>query len=136
MVNFSQTTAHTYIRPVNSTSGTKYSELHWTLCVCVCVDFFTCIFYKKDNLSSLKYIFYISHTFPLLSGLLAVSEGTRGVEVSNNFFGAALVVMLVVLDLFEVAVDVSDWLVLKDDCRMSRIDPKSMVTGFSVLLSS
>ena len=68
--------------------------------------------------------------------MLAVSEGTRGVEVSNIFFGGALVVIVAVLDLFEVAVDASDWLALKDDCCMSRIDPKSMVTGFSVLLSS
>ena len=63
------------------------------------------------------------HTFPLLSGLLADSEGTKEVDVNNNFFGAVLVV--VVLDLFEVAVITSSWLDLKDDCCMSRIDPKT-----------
>ena len=45
---------------------------------------------------------FTSHTFPLPSGLLADNEGTRGVDVNNNFFGAVLVV--IVLDLFEVVV--------------------------------
>ena len=73
-------------------------------------------------------------TFVLPSGLLADNEGTRGVDVSSNFFGAVLV--MVVLDLFEVVVITSGWLDLKDDCCMSRIEPKSMVTGLSVLRSS
>ena len=79
---------------------------------------------------------YTLYTFPLPSGLLVDSEGASGVEVSNTFFGTVLVVEAVVLDLFEVVVVVSDWLDLKDDCCMSRIDPKLMVTGLSVLLSS
>ena len=62
------------------------------------------------------------------------SEGTRGVDVSNSFFGAVLVVAI--LDLFEVIVVTSDWLDFRDDCCMSRIEPKSMVTGLSVLRSS
>ena len=74
------------------------------------------------------------HTFPLPSDLLADSEGTRGVDVNNNFFGAVLVV--IVLDLFKVVVVMSGWLDLKDECCISRIDPKSMVTGLSVLRSS
>ena len=45
-------------------------------------------------------------------------------------------ILFEVVVLVVVVVGVSGWFDSKDDCCISRIEPKSMVTGLSVLLSS